>query len=210
MYEHAIDAEVDTFTQAAHWADEVVRRIPATVWEGPGLGDWNLLALVGHTSRALLTVEHYLERPAPAEQITSAAEYYEQARTARTADATAIVQRGIDAGAALGDDPAAAFHSIVERVSRIVADADDEPIVTIVGGMRLGNYLATRTFELVVHGLDIGAAAHLDQSHPPEEALRLCLDLATTLAIRSGDGQRILLALTGRGGLEGGYSALPG
>ena len=39
---------------------------------------------------------------------------------------------------------------------------EDDPVIsTIFGGMRLSDYLPTRTFELVVHGLDIARAAQL-------------------------------------------------
>ena len=37
-----------------------VDRIPADAWDGPGLGEWDLRALVGHASRSLVTVLTYL------------------------------------------------------------------------------------------------------------------------------------------------------
>lgn len=207
----SLQEEVEHFALAARWVAGLVRELPADaqseVWSGPGLGDWDLRALVGHTSRALLTVEQYLERPAESEQAASAAEYYEQTGGAGAADAGAVLQRGIDAGAALGDDPAAAFAGIVERVIDRLASAEDGLILTIVGGMRLSSYLPTRTFELVVHGLDIATAADLPPT-PPESALSRTLELATALAIRSGQGSRVLLALTGRRGLGDGFTVL--
>ena len=42
----------------------------------PGLGEWDVRSLVGHTSRALLTVETYLSRPAEVVEVESTAEYY--------------------------------------------------------------------------------------------------------------------------------------
>jgi len=205
---NALDEEVATFTQAALWTDSLVSGIPTEAWNGPGLGDWNMRALVGHTSRALLTVEQYLGRRAVEERVASAAEYYEQTGSSLAPNSGAILQRGVDAGAALGADPAAEFHAIVERVTELVDAAADQLIETLVGGMRLSNYLPTRTFELIVHGLDIAAAAQLPQ-RPPEGALHRALDLATSLAVRAGDGPRLLLALTGRGSLGAGYSVLP-
>ena len=45
-------------------------------WDGPGLGEWDLRSLVGHTSRSLLTVETYLGRPADTEEVPGPAAYY--------------------------------------------------------------------------------------------------------------------------------------
>ena len=49
-------------------------------WDRPGLGEWDVRALVGHTSRALVTVETYLARPAEAADIASATEYFRATR----------------------------------------------------------------------------------------------------------------------------------
>lgn len=200
--------EIETFSRTATWVDGLVHDLPPEAWDGPGLGQWDMRALVGHTSRALITVEHYLGRPADIERVTSAAEYYERTGSSPAVDADAVLQRGIEAGEALGDDPARMFRTIAERVAQQMLGVSDELIETIVGGMRLSSYLPTRTFELVVHGLDIADAARIRRD-PPDAALRRTLGLATELAVRSGEGSRVLLALTGRMRLEGGFSVLP-
>ena len=41
-------------------------------WERPGLGEWDIRALVGHTSRSLLTVEIYLARRPAAKAVEAA------------------------------------------------------------------------------------------------------------------------------------------
>ena len=41
-------------------------------WSEPGLGEWDIRALVGHTSRSLVTVEVYLARPAASVEVASA------------------------------------------------------------------------------------------------------------------------------------------
>jgi hypothetical protein len=124
----------------------VLRRTVALVgdrWERPGLGQWDVRSLVGHTSRALLTVESYLARPAAAVDVPSAADYF-RATSAVAAD-PAVAARGRDAGTALGSDPATAVAEIAARVLPIVDDrADTELVTTIAGGMRLGEYLPTR------------------------------------------------------------------
>jgi len=44
------------FLAAAGTVAALVDAIPDTGWDGPGLGVWDLRALVGHTSRSLVTV----------------------------------------------------------------------------------------------------------------------------------------------------------
>ena len=74
----------------------------------PGLGEWDVRALVGHTSRSLITVSTYLRTPAEREDVTSAADYYARVREySANAGAADIVERGRQAGRDLGDDPAA-------------------------------------------------------------------------------------------------------
>ncbi|WP_053388362.1 maleylpyruvate isomerase N-terminal domain-containing protein [Leucobacter japonicus] len=203
------------FAAAAVWAVEVVDALGDADWEGPGLGAWNLRALVGHTSRALLTVETYLARPTDVEVVRSAEDYYARTLAQPSADEAAVLQRGVDAGAALGADPALAFAEIAARVLRAVRDAGNPVIETIVGGMRLDVYLPTRAFELVVHGLDIQRAtagsrgASSDRpGDPPAEVLAGGLQLAGSLAARGGSGATLLLTLTGRASLPAGYSVL--
>lgn len=199
--------EVTVLAAAASWASDIIRQIPDDAWEGPGLGDWDIRALVGHTSRALLTIEQYMGSPADSEDVQSAAEYYEAAARLPGAGPADIVQRGTDAGAALGNEPARMFADIVERVLALLDDAGDDMIRTIVGGIRLSNYLPTRTFELTVHGLDITRATGLAES-PPQIALRHSLDLATQIAVLANQGPALLLALTGRSNLDDDFSVL--
>jgi len=107
-------------------------------WDQPGLGEWDVRALVGHTSRALLTVETYLARPAAAVDVATPPDYF-RATSAAAADA-AVAARGRDAGTALGSDPAAAVAGIAARVLALVATRNGtEVVATIAGGMRLGD-----------------------------------------------------------------------
>lgn len=206
-------AEADVYLGAARWAADVVRGIRDEEWSGPGLGGWDLRALVGHTSRAVRTVEQYIDVPAETEDLRSPEEYFEATLTAAGADPDAILSRGIAAGAALGDDPAAAFGDLVERVAALLADRDDSLLSVFGMGIRLSTYLPTRTFELTVHGLDILRATGRTPdraAHPPAAALAGSLRIATTLAARAGSGADVLLALTGRTSLPPDYTALPG
>jgi len=199
------DDERSTFAAAAEW---FVGTVPAAQgrWADPGLGEWDVRALVGHTSRSLITVEEYLGRPAATVEVATTADYY--VATAALSAGPGVVDRGVAAGAALGADPAAAVAVIAARVLPVAAACDgSELVTTIAGGMRLVDYLPTRTFELVVHTLDLLAALGLDDE-PPAAAARGALRVAADVAVAHGRSRDALLALAGRRGLPQGYSVL--
>ena len=52
------------YVDAAALFVDTVGQVGPTQWEQSGLGVWTIRDLVGHTSRALLTVEMYLAKPA--------------------------------------------------------------------------------------------------------------------------------------------------
>lgn len=188
----------EAYAAAAWSVAGAVDRIPAGAWDGPGLGAWDLRALVGHTSRSLVTVLDYLDRPAETVEVASPEAYFVAVLRATAGSAEAVAARGRDAGVALGPDPAAAFRALVPRATtRLAAAGDDEVIRTAAGGMRVRDYLPTRMFELVVHGLDVGDAAGVDVAFAPAvvaEASALAARIATEL----GHGPSLLRALTGR------------
>ncbi len=193
------------FVEAADWFVSAAPMVGER-WDRPGLGEWDVRSLVGHTSRSLLTVEAYLARPADAVEVGSAVDYYAAARAvAAGADVTA---RGREAGEALGADPAAAVAEIAARVLPVVDACDgSELLTTIVGGMRLSDYLPTRTFELVVHTADLARALDLPLA-PPASAAAQALGLVTQLAVAGGHAGPLLLAATGRDALPPGFSVL--
>jgi uncharacterized protein (TIGR03083 family) len=199
----------ETFEMAAGGFASMVRAIPESAWAKPGLGDWDVRALVGHASRSLITVSTYLKKPAAHEDVTSAADYYAQIRDyASKSGAEAIVERGRQAGRDLGDDPAATVDALLDRVLGELAAVDD-PLIEVIGGLgiRLSNYLPTRVFELAVHGLDIVNATGIDVAVPAPvvaEATMLAADVAAIL----GQGPTVLLALTGRATLPPSFSVV--
>ena len=197
-----------TFLAAAATVAELVARIPDGSWAGPGLGVWDLRALVGHTSRSLITVTTYLAQRAPALDIPTPEAYYVAVARAGGANTAAIAQRGRDAGAALGDDPATAFRTLlVEATAALDGATDDDVVPTIAGGMRVGSYLPTRTFELAVHGLDIAAAIGLPVAFAPAVLAEAAV-LAARVAVALDHGPAVLAALTGRTALPGGFSVV--
>ena len=193
------------FDDAADWYLATVALV-GDRWDEPGLGEWSVRDLVGHTSRSFLTVEEYAARPAAAVEVASPADYYLATRA--IAAGPDVAQRGRDAAAALGDDPVAAVREIAARVGGLLAAHDGSALVTtIVGGMRLADYLPTRTFELTVHTADLALA--LDEPiHAPSAAAAQALALVADLALAGGTAGSLLLLATGRSGLPPGFSVM--
>jgi uncharacterized protein (TIGR03083 family) len=196
----------ETFAEAAQAFADLVRRIPDNRWDGPGLGEWNLRSLVGHTSRSLITVETYLDQPAEAEELSTAAAYY---LAAAGIDPASVVGRGVAAGKALGDTPAEFVDALVRRVLALLTTVGNPLINTAAGGMRLENYLPTRSFELVVHSLDIAAAvSDIEGPKFSDQLLSEVARVAATTAVLLGRGVEMMLALTGRAALRPGFSVV--
>jgi Mycothiol maleylpyruvate isomerase N-terminal domain len=193
------------FADAADWFARTCALV-GDRWNLPALGEWDVRALVGHTSRSFVTVEAYLAQPAAVVEVASAADYFRATRA--IAGGPAIATRGRDAGAALGDDPAAAVAEITDRVLRLIDERDgSELLTTVVGGMRLVEYLPTRTLELAVHTADLAVALGESPVVPPSAAAQ-ALPIVADLAVADGSTGRLLLAATGRPGLPAGFSVL--
>lgn len=187
----------------------------------PGLGDWDIRALLGHTCRAFLTVENYLAaatEATPTVDLHTPEDYFRATR-ARLADPTAVMLRGREAGQALGEHPQQTAAEIADRVTRLVTDTPADALVaTPVGGMTLRAYLPTRAFELTVHGLDLvraldlpddpaGGSAEASAGEAFADCLGPAVDLCTRIATPA-DRLALLRALTGRGQLPPGFSVL--
>jgi uncharacterized protein (TIGR03083 family) len=199
----------EPFASAATAFARLVHDIPASKWDGPGLDEWDLRSLVGHTSRSLITVSTYLQTTAEREDIATPEEYYARVNpSALGMDPSAVLERGRQAGIDLGDDPVAAVDGLVERVLGELAVAGD-PLIQVIGGLgiRLHSYLPTRTFELAVHSLDIARAVDLN-FRLPEDVLGDAAVLATRVGVVMGQGEAVLLALTGRAELPPSFSVV--
>jgi uncharacterized protein (TIGR03083 family) len=198
-----------TFAAAAETFAGLARRISPADWAGPGLGDWDLRSLVGHTSRSLITVSTYLRTPADREDVRSPVEYYTTIRDyLSTAGADEVTERGRKAGRDLGPDPVVTIDDLLRTVLAELDDVDD-PLIAVFGGMgmRLSNYLPTRTFELAVHTLDIASATGIDVTLPGD-VLEEATVLAARVGVALGSGDSVLLSLTGRAGLPAGFSVV--
>ena len=197
------------FREAAGCFVETVRLVPGDLWDAPALGVWSVRSLVGHASRALLIVEQFAAVEPAAVDIADSADYYRRAFTGEGTN-DRIAERGRLTGEELGADPAGAVAALRDRVLAAVdALPDDHPLGTLIGGIRLIDYLPGRTTELVVHTLDLGRAVGVDV-RPPRQALADALHLLAELAPESGHGAELALIATGRRSATGAFSVLGG
>ncbi|WP_248579683.1 maleylpyruvate isomerase N-terminal domain-containing protein [Nocardioides sp. InS609-2] len=194
------------FLEAADWFADSCQRAADSL-DAPGLGDWSVRDLMGHTSRALSTVESYLtdDTTEPVGVVSSVGYFATALRT----DPLQIALRGREAGAALGAEPAATVTELVTRVrERVVAATGLARVRTPFGTMVLAEYLPTRTFELVVHTGDLLRAVG-EAAVGPELGTRSALRLATDLGQHHGHGPALLAYLTGRrAGIAGPFTVL--
>ncbi len=184
---------------------ETVEGVDPGRLDEPALGSWSLRDLVGHTSRALLTIEMYIARDPEPVTLDGPLAYLAAAAAASDTSALAseaIAQRGRDAGVALGADVAGSVRTIADRVAALVdRTADDAPCTTPLGSLTLAAYLPTRAFELTVHTLDIAASAGVEVPDALREPVAACLELAAAAIAETDAAPDVLLALTGRRGL---------
>jgi hypothetical protein len=191
------------FRSAAVSFADLIARVPADRWDDPGLGDWTLRELAGHAAGSgLRQVPTVLA--APADEITRASseDYWLLARAVHP-DVLAAARKASDDDAranalALKDDPAGVVGDLVGLATQALGRVEDDNLVTTAaGGMRVRDWLPTRTFELVVHGLDIATAAQIKMHLNPEVYAQTAAQAARAAAM-AGDGPTLLRALTGR------------
>ncbi|MFJ2116030.1 sterol carrier family protein [Streptomyces sp. NPDC087850] len=156
-----------------------------------GLGAWTVRELAAHLSMGIESVSRYLEEPERSQAATVAAagpvvvlaEWpFVTARYAGdiAEDVTAL---------AVSAPPMELLDRAAHRIAGFLSDADDgRPLPTRVGAMSLGDYLVTRTVELIVHTDDLNRALGL--SIPFErQALAACTRLlADALAVKAPGG----------------------
>jgi hypothetical protein len=201
------------FRAAAVSFVDLVSRLPQGRWDETALGEWTLRDLVGHTvSSGLRQVPGVLATPAGEVAVETPEAYFGLARTVPAETYAAAVKAStVDAretGEGLGDDPAAVIGDLVGQATQALAAAEDDAVVlTAGGGMRVRDWLPTRTFELVVHGMDVAAAAGVGAGFGADVTAEATL-LAARMAVEIGEGPVVLRALTGRGPLPEKFSVI--
>lgn len=178
----------------------VVAKISTEQLDWPGLGEWSVRDLLGHTLRAMVTAQQYYEAGPTGEAPTLAdrSDYFRTAALSDPAVQAAIAQRGRDAGAELGHDPRGSVDRALADARVVIAGADLDRVVSVANGsMRYGDYLHTRLFEMVVHTDDLCRA--LDLANPAsDEAIRAALSVAVEAA-SGADLRGLLGTVMGRG-----------
>jgi len=202
-----LDEVLPAFRDASGWYLSVFEAVEPARWTQPGLGEWSVLELAAHASRAYLTIERYLQ-PSGHIDCDSGAEYFRRAMQATDAN-QAIAARGRDEVAELGEDPLSAVR---DRAASAIAAVEAAPpgavCVTAVGTLSLGDYLGTRVVELTVHTLDVAAAVEQATAEPPESAALVSLIVLSAMAAQPSSSM-LLRALTGRATLPRGFNVFP-
>ena len=125
------------------------------------------------------------------------------------ADSSALAARARAASESMGPDPISWLRQLArEVVAQVRATPDNAPLATLVGTMRLIDYLPTRIFELVVHNADLALATGRSYQPDPQASL-IAWTVAAAVAAMSPEPMTGLLALTGRGPLPEGFSVVP-
>ncbi|MGC4119908.1 MAG: maleylpyruvate isomerase N-terminal domain-containing protein [Myxococcales bacterium] len=190
---------------------DLCRSLAPADWEKPALEGWNVRLLVGHTSRSLTTVRDYLAAGAkePVE-LQHAFDYLPAVlEQFAGADSAALAARARAAAEGMGPEPLPWLRQLAQEVlAQVRATPDGAPLTTLVGSMRLVDYLPTRVFELVVHSADLALATG-QRYRPAPQACLIAWTVAAAAAAAAPEPMPALLALTGRGPLPEGFSVVP-
>ena len=197
----------ETYLEAGEFFAKVVDQVDIDGWEVPALGEWCARDLTGHTYRAFTTILSYSAKPGDKVDLESPVDYFLKAFES-LADPKMVAERGRAAGLEIIDDPRMMVRGFAMYVKNKLDELGDDHIMdTIVGGMRLIDYLPTRTFELIIHTMDLAKAVGVD-SKPPEKGMTATLEILGQIALYRGQASDLVLAATGRGGLPTGFSVL--
>jgi uncharacterized protein (TIGR03083 family) len=204
---YTVDETLAAFREASDWFLTVLGRIGDEQWSSPGLGQWTILELAAHASRAYTTVAEYLT-PDGEIDVYSPAEYFLRAMPDSAVNES-IAARGRREAVELADDP---IEVVRQRAARTFALVESAPVGAVCvsrgGTIALGDYLATRVVELSVHTLDLADAAGLDGVEPPPGAAGITVSVLGALASQQSAGM-LMRALTGRVPLPRGFSVFP-
>jgi len=188
------DARAAFLDAAATAVQLIERRELAEHWHSRSvLREFSVAALAGHLSRAMTTVERYLDGPEPGEAGISAAVYFDT--VIRSADINdpanqAIRDRGGEAAAGGPAALASEARGARARLRSRLAVVEPERRLRVAGGlvMTVDEYLRTRVVELVVHADDLAASVGVAPMAPRPETGKIAIDALVDVArIRHGD-----------------------
>ncbi|WP_328720759.1 maleylpyruvate isomerase family mycothiol-dependent enzyme [Streptomyces sp. NBC_00247] len=150
------------------------------------LGDWTVRELAVHLATGLSVVCRNLELPEPRggkPELTPVEWPF------TTAGRAGAIDEDTRALAAAHPDPAALYEEVTARFEAVVVPAPaDRLLPTRAGSMLLGDYLVTRTVELIAHTDDLNAATGLDIPYDRQALAAATRLLADALAERAPGG----------------------
>ncbi|MGW1495751.1 sterol carrier family protein [Streptomyces sp. NPDC002402] len=144
------------------------------------LGDWTVRDLAGHIAMAVDTVARTYANPAPAAVEVELLDW--PFATVKHAGSVSEDTKKIAAIA----EPPELYARTAARLAELLAIASDDRLLAArVGAMRFGDYLVTRTVELIVHTDDLNDATGLGIPCD-RQALATCTRLlADALAVKA-------------------------
>jgi len=197
----------ETYLEAGEYFASIVDQVDIDGWEEPALGEWCIRDLAGHTYRSFTTVLSYSLKPADKVDLQRPVDYFLEAQKTPS-DPKHLAERGRAAGLEIIDDPRMMVRGFAMYVKNKLGELPDDFILgSPMGGIRLIDYLPTRTFELIIHTMDLAKAVGVE-SDPPESGVEATIEMMGQLAFRRGYASDLILSATGRSQLPAGFSVL--
>ncbi|MDN3296430.1 sterol carrier family protein [Streptomyces ficellus] len=170
-------------TQFGHVRAGVLALTPEQLVRPTRLGGWTVRELAAHIAMAVGSVIRYLGEPEPATQELRLLDW-----PLATASAAGQVDEDTRALAASSDLAELYARTEAGIAAALPGAADERLVPTRFGAMRLGDFLVTRTVELVVHTDDLNDATGLAVPYD-RQALAACTRLlADALAVKAPGG----------------------
>lgn len=156
------------------------------------LPQFSVGGLAGHLARAALTVDTYLERPAPESgtPISAPAYFANLDSDISSALNAGIRQRGEELAGRGQRELVMQLDDLITRLPERLEGEPHDRLVVVAGDeiMRLNEYLITRIVELTVHADDLATSVKLEPFALPATALNLTIDALVGVArYRHGD-----------------------
>ena len=197
----------ETYLEAGDYFVSIVDSIEIDAFDAPALGEWCVRDLVGHTYRSFTTVLSYSAVPSDKVDFERPVDYFLRLLSSDVNHGH-IAERGRAAGLEIIEDPKMMVRGFAMYVKNKLEELSDDHIMgTLTGGMRLIDYLPTRTFELIIHTMDLTKALGLESS-PPRRGMETTLQMIGQLALNRGYAQDLIFSSTGRDGLARGFTVL--
>lgn len=170
--------------QLGHVRDAVRTLTPEQLALPTRLGDWTVRELAAHIVLVAGTVDRYLALPEPPKLEVPLLDW---------PFATVAYQGAVSDDTREIAEASPDLHGLYDRLyadaEAALAAADDDRLVPArMGAMRLGDFVVTRTVEMIVHTDDLNAATGLDVPYD-RQALAACTRLlADALAAKAPGG----------------------